>query len=182
MTLAKLTQLFIIGAVLTGCAATNALSGEKTDKSHAAHAHNKPTPYDAAADAKSDVETALTASTADGKMTIIAMGANWCHDSRAFAAQFEKERFASLLADDYRLLYVDVGKKDRNIDIARAFGVDSIVGTPTVFIVSPEGKVLNLDTAPTWRNAASRSEDEIFEYFEAYTQDGANSTDKAAPE
>lgn len=66
------------------------------------------------------------------------------------------------------MTYVDVGKKDRNIDLAREFGVKSIVGTPTVFITDSDGQVLNLETAPTWRNAASRDEDAIFDYFRGY--------------
>ena len=48
---------------------------------------------------------------------------------------------------------------------AQRFGLDNIVGTPTIIVTNTQGDVLNFDTAPTWRNAASRSEDEVFEYF-----------------
>lgn len=119
-------------------------------------------------DARSEVDAALAAAKASGKNAIIVMGANWCHDSRALAGWFETPRFAELLSEYYIVQYVDVGMKDTNLDIARSFGLDGIVGTPTIVIISPEGSVLNLDTAPTWRNAASRSEDEIFAYFDSY--------------
>ena len=76
-------------------------------------------------------------------------GATWCHDSRALAAHFEKPRFQSLIRDNYKLVYVDIGQKDRNIDLARKFGVDDIVGSPTVFVTNSQGQVLNLETAPT---------------------------------
>lgn len=134
------------------------------------HAHDQPRPYDASRDAKADVKGALEKAQANGKMTIVAMGANWCHDSRGFAAQFEKDRFKPLLKDHYELVYVDVGKLDRNIDIAQGFGVDAIVGTPTVFVVGTNGDVLNLDSAPSWRNAHSRTEDEVWDYFHGFTQ------------
>lgn len=142
-------------------------------------AHDEPRPYNAENDAKADVAAALETAKAEGKMTIVAMGANWCHDSRGLAAQFEKERFAPLFKDHYELVYVDVGEKDRNIDIAQNFGVDAIYGTPTVFVVDTDGTVLNLDTAPTWRNADSRSEDEIWEYFHGFTPD-ADTKNEAA--
>lgn len=159
----------LVAVALVGCSSLEA----KTDDHGHHKVHAEYTPYDASSDARADVNAALVASKADGKMTIVAMGANWCHDSRGFSAQWDKARFKSLLDDHYRLLYVDVGKKDRNIDIAQDFGVDNIVGTPTVFIVSASGEVLNLDTAPTWRNADSRSEDEIYDYFNAYTKNRA---------
>lgn len=115
--------------------------------------------------AQTQVEQALSTAAETGKHTIIVMGANWCHDSRALAGWFQTPRFETLLSQNYVVRYVDVGQKDVNIDIAQGFGLDEIVGTPTVIVTDSAGVVLNLETAPTWRNAASREEDAIFEYF-----------------
>ena len=68
----------------------------------------------------------------------------------------------------YETVYIDVGHRDKNIDIAQRFGIAEIKGTPTVLVLSPDGKLLNPDSAPTWRNAASRSEDDVFAYFEGF--------------
>ena len=133
-------------------------------------AHNEPTPYDAAADARSDIAETLAAAKAENKKALLVFGANWCHDSRALAAHFEKPRFQTLISENYKLAYVDIGQKDRNIDLAQKFGVDDIVGSPTVFITNSNGQVLNLETAPTWRNAASRHEYAIWDYFNGYAQ------------
>ncbi|NNE57288.1 MAG: thioredoxin family protein [Hellea sp.] len=133
------------------------------------HDEDEPRPYDADADAHQDVEDILARARANDKLAIIAMGANWCHDSRGLAARFEDPDFrAQNITPYYELLYIDVGRKDRNIDIAQRFGVEEIVGTPTVFIVTSEGEVLNLDTAPTWRNAASRTDQETADYFREF--------------
>ena len=136
------------------------------------HTEDEPRPYDAEADAEVDINHTLVAAKEEGKLAMLLFGANWCHDSRALAAHFEKPRFQTLLNSQYKLAYVDVGQKNRNIDHARKFGVDDIVGTPTIFITNSEGEVLNLDTAPTWRNAASRNEDDIFDYFREYAHGG----------
>ena len=153
---------------LTACttAASAAPEGHKTDAHKAAH--DEPRPYDPMADAEIDINTALVEAKEEGKLGLLVFGANWCHDSRALAAHFEKPRFQTLLRSHYKMTYIDVGKKDRNIDLARKFGVDNIVGTPTIFVTNSEGKVLNLETAPTWRNAASREEDAVFNYFRDY--------------
>lgn len=173
MTLTRGFIVILSTFIIAGCATSDVPSA----KPHHKAAHNEPTPYNPLADAQADIDTAMQQSMTTGKMTIIAMGANWCHDSRALAAQFEKPRFQTLLQDHFSLVYVDVGKKDRNINIAQKFGVESIVGTPTVFIIGANGKVLNLETAPTWRNAASRTENDIFTYFANFSEKTSSQND-----
>ena len=131
----------------------------------AEHPEARPFDPDPSLVAQDAVDEALADSALSGKHAVIVMGANWCHDSRALAGWFETPRFEAMLQDNYTVRYIDVGQKDRNIDVAQRFGLDEIVGTPTIIVTNTLGVVLNLDTAPTWRNAASRAEDEIFDYF-----------------
>ncbi len=131
----------------------------------------EPRPYDETRDAKADVNATLMKAQAEGKKAIIVMGANWCHDSRDLAAHFMTPRFEKLLSEHYEYVYVDMGIRNRNLDIAAQFGVKKVEGTPTVIITDSNGKVLNGSTAKTWRDAASRSDDEIYEEFEDYALD-----------
>ena len=133
-------------------------------------ADNDPRPFDKDRDASSDVDATLFAARKADKNSLIVLGANWCHDSRALAGHFAKQRFQTLIDREYELVYVDTGQKDRNVDIAQRFGLDSIEGTPTVFIVSPDGEVLNLDSAPTWRHAATMEEDDVHRYFRDFAK------------
>lgn len=127
--------------------------------------HPEARPFDRERDAQADLDIALQKAAESGNNVLLVMGANWCHDSRALSGWFASPRFKRMIADQYELVFVDVGYKDRNIDIARSFGIETIKGTPTVLVVSPEVEHLNPQTAPTWRNAASRSEEEVFDYF-----------------
>lgn len=52
--------------------------------------------------------------------------------------------------------------RGRNPDVAKRFGFKKIKGTPTIAVVDAQGRVLNRKAAPKWRNAASRSDDEIY--------------------
>jgi thiol-disulfide isomerase/thioredoxin len=132
-------------------------------------AHPEAKLYDATRDARADVSAALTRAKAANKRVILVMGANWCHDSKALAGWFESARFKAMLMPLYEIVYIDVGKpqlrEGRNIEIAQGFGIKKIKGTPTVLILSADGMLLNKKDAPTWRNAASRSEDDIFRSF-----------------
>ena len=129
---------------------------------------DEPQPYDKTRDARADVDETLFAAKSADKHAIIVMGANWCHDSRALAGHFLTPRFQTLFEGHYEVVYVDMGIKDRNLDIAADFGIDKVEGTPTVIVVNAGGDVINLDTAKTWRNAADREEDAIYNEFASF--------------
>ena len=57
-----------------------------------------------------------------------------------------------------------------NLHIARRFGVDDLPGTPNLLVLSSDGTLLNRDTATTWRNAASREGDAIYDELAALAQ------------
>lgn len=122
--------------------------------------------YDAAANAAGNVDAALARAAGNGKRVLLVMGANWCHDSTALAGWLETPRFATLVAERYELVFVNVGMPQtgdgHNLDVPRRFGLAELPGTPALLVLTPEGKAVNLDTAASWRNAASRSEDAIF--------------------
>ena len=131
--------------------------------------HPEARPFDQSANATEQVNAALARARISGKRVIVVMGANWCHDSRGLAGWFAQPGFAAMLEPKYEIVYVDVGQKDRNIDIARRFGIKSIKGTPTVLVLSPRGKLLNRRSAPKWRDAASREDEDIFAYFDQFS-------------
>lgn len=127
--------------------------------------------FDATRNANDDVKAAMQRARRANKNTMIIFGANWCHDSRALSGHFEGQRFATLWDKDYEKVYVEVGQKDRNLDVAARFGLDGIVGTPTVLILDPRGNALNRDSAVHWRNSATLTEDAIFDYFDSFARE-----------
>lgn len=147
--------------------ATAAPQGAWAERNAADHPEARP--FDETADAAAAVDAALVRAQETGKRVILVMGANWCHDSRGLAGWFAQPRFAAMLQARYELVYVDVGQRDRNIDIARRFGIEAIKGTPTVLVLSSSGDLLNRRSAPKWRNAASRREGDIYAYFDQFS-------------
>lgn len=124
-------------------------------------------PFSESAAAGAAVDAALARAAASGKRVILIFGGNSCHDSRGLAGWFATPRFAAMLRPRFEIVWVDIGRdNDRNSDIAARFGVAPVTGTPTVVIADATGRVRNAADAPTWRNAASRSENDIYAYFE----------------
>jgi thioredoxin-like negative regulator of GroEL len=142
-----------------------ALAGCMTTPDAAAPAHPEARSYAVVPDAMADVDGALARASASGKRVLLVLGANWCHDSRVLAGWLETPRFAALVAERYELVFVNVGMPQtgdgHNLAVAQRFGLAELPGTPALLVLTAEGAPVNLDTAASWRNAASRSEDAI---------------------
>ena len=132
---------------------------------HGGHDYPEATSYTVSDDAMGDVDAALVRAGESGKRVLLVMGANWCHDSRALAGWLESDGIAPLVEREYELVFVNVGMPQRgdghNLGIARRFGLDDLPGTPNLLVLSASGELVNADTATSWRDAASRSEEAI---------------------
>ncbi|TMM45840.1 thioredoxin family protein [Qipengyuania marisflavi] len=161
--------LVVATSLLGGCAAADQRVAQT-----AAPAHPEARSYDAASDASADVDAALARAAQSGRNVLIVMGGNWCHDSRALAGWLETPRFAALVEQNFDLVFVNIGMPQtgdgHNLEIARRYGLEELPGTPNLLVVAPDGTLLNPDTATSWRNAASRSEDAIFTELQSFAQ------------
>jgi hypothetical protein len=128
---------------------------------------DEPRPFDEARNAMADVDAALAAASRRGVNVFLVLGGNWCHDSRSLAQKLAQADVRAALDAGYELVFVDVGRRDRNLDVPRRFGVQTLLGTPTLLILAASGELLNADTAHDWRNAAERTPAELKAYLEA---------------
>lgn len=118
-------------------------------------------------DPGAQVDAALARAQERGTRVLLVLGANWCHDSRALAGWLATDRFRALVAERYELVFVNVGMPQtgdgHNLALAERFGLTDITGTPSLLVVTADGRLLNGDTARSWRNTASRSESAIYD-------------------
>lgn len=158
---------------VTGAAVDAATpDGDKDEKDRhgrdSDHHDDDPRPFDATRNAMMDVDIALQGAAISRRNVLLVLGGNWCHDSRGLAAKFQEPELAEVIAEGYELVWVDVGFRDRNLDVAARFGVMELFGTPTVLILSPEGALMNADTVHDWRTADSKPYGDTLVYFQRY--------------
>jgi thioredoxin-related protein len=103
-----------------------------------------PLPYAENADADREVARAKARANAKGKRLLIDLGGNWCADCRVLAGIFELPEVRSFLQRHYEVVTVDIGRLDKNQQIARHYGIDKLKGVPALLIVDPRtDKLLN---------------------------------------
>ncbi|MEO1136172.1 MAG: thioredoxin family protein [Pseudomonadota bacterium] len=161
------TTAGVTGAAV-GVAVPGGDEGHDEKKNDDRHHDDDPRPFDATRNAMMDVDIALQGAKVSGRNVLLVLGGNWCHDSRGLAAKFNEPELAAVIADGYELVWVDVGYRDRNLDVPQRFGIMELYGTPTILILSPEGELLNSDSVHDWRTADSKPYDETLVYFQRY--------------
>jgi protein disulfide-isomerase len=127
-------------------------------------AHAEPA-YDEAADARQDIQQALAQAAVAKVPVLIVFGANWCPDCRVLDLSLKSGAAAPLIARDFRVVKVNVGRFDRNVDLAASYGVPLKKGIPAVAVVSPDGKLLFSTSGGELADARSMGEQGIYAFF-----------------
>jgi thioredoxin 1 len=101
-----------------------------------------PSVYDEKADAHAELDAALRRAAAEGKRVLVDFGANWCGDCLALDRNFHRPENQALLAADFVLVHVEIGRFDKNTDIAKRYGVPLNKGVPAVVVLDGKGRVV----------------------------------------
>jgi len=136
----------------------------------AATLYAAPLPYDEAADAKTDVKHTLADAKKANMPVLVIFGANWCEDCRALDKALHEGRNAELVNREFKMVKVDVGRFDKNLDVAKAYGDPIKKGIPGAAVLSPEGSVLYITKLGELADARHMSETGIYDFFHAVTQ------------
>jgi hypothetical protein len=102
-----------------------------------------PPLYNPTADAKAQIAAALKSAREDGIRVLITWGANDNELSKTFAAARRNRDLATFFADEYKVVNVDVGNLEKNLDVAQAYGVTLNAGSlPALAVLDADGNVL----------------------------------------
>src|SRR5271157_5278779 len=95
--------------------------------------------FDEKADAHQQIAAAMAAASKSGKNVILDFGANWCGDCHALEAQMHKPELAAIIEKNFVVVSVDVGKMDKNVDLAEKYHVPLKKGIPALAVLEPHG-------------------------------------------
>ena len=129
-----------------------------------------PLPYDESADAKAAVQQALAAAKESRTPVFVIFGANWCEDCRALDRAIQSGKSAQLLAREFKVVKVDIGNFDRNLDLVAAYGNPIKKGIPAAVVLSPNNEVLYATRSGELADARRMSESGIYDFLRKVTQ------------
>ena len=128
-------------------------------------------PYDEKADAKADVHQALTRAVGSHHSVLVVFGANWCPDCRVLDATVKQGQTAELVGKNFEVVKVDLGRYDKNVDLATSYGVDVKKGIPTVALLSARGEVVYVTKSSELADARHMGDDGILRFFQKLVAD-----------
>jgi hypothetical protein len=143
-----------------------------------------PKTYNETADAKAQIAAAITAANVDDIRVLINWGAN--DDDRCIkfsqvlrAPEVTKTRYS---ADEYKIVNVDVGHLDKNLDLARTYGVTLGHGElPALTVLDQTGKAIARTSASALSSATDPTGFDPLKVAAFLTTNQAPAPDAVAP-
>ena len=103
---------------------------------------SKNGPYIESADARADIKLALAESKNSRLPLIIIFGANWCSECRALDKALSVEKGSKKITTEFKLIKVNIGNFDTNLDVANDYGNPISGGIPGAALLSPDGNLV----------------------------------------
>jgi thioredoxin-related protein len=99
-------------------------------------------PYEDDGDASSKVASARQSAIDAQKFLMITFGANWCLDCRTLHHHLSSPEVRTFTADTFDFININVGKFNRNVELANELGIDLRRGIPVAVVFGPDGQVV----------------------------------------
>jgi thioredoxin 1 len=131
-----------------------------------APAQPNPRLYRADANAAEEIRQALAAAGKQHKNVLLDFGGNWCLDCHVLDNAFHQPRIAPLLDSNYILVHVDVGRYEKNLDLAKKYHVDLEKGVPSLAVLDAKGNVLY--ATRDFERARVMSEEDVIQFLDKW--------------
>ena len=128
--------------------------------------------FDEKADAHQQIAVAIGEASKTGKNVILDFGANWCGDCHALEAQMQGPELATLIAKSFIVVNVDVGRFDKNLDLAQKYRIPLKKGIPALAVLDPHGNLLYSQDQGQFEDARHMTYEAIKAFFERWKPKG----------
>jgi thiol-disulfide isomerase/thioredoxin len=127
--------------------------------------------YDEKANADQLVDDAMARAKKTHKLLLIDEGGNWCPDCVVLHNLMLVPAMQKFMDAHYVVAMVDVGKFDRNPQIAARYGyAERLKGVPTILVVNPgTNKVINSEQVFALSNAGHQTPQDLADYLPRWT-------------
>jgi thioredoxin 1 len=121
--------------------------------------------YDEGANAKAEITKALAQAEQAKVPVLVVFGANWCGDCKILDMAFKSGSSAPLINKSFKVVKVNVGRFDQNVDVAERYDVPLKMGIPAVVVLAADGSVTYSTRAGELADARKMGESGIYDFF-----------------
>lgn len=127
-------------------------------------------PYNESANPKDDIAAAVVTAKAQNVPVVLVFGANWCPDCRGLSELLEKSPSAKKFLQDFKIVKINVGNFDTNLDITKQYGNPIEIGIPGAAFLASDGKLLSVAKAGDLSKAQRQGDAAVYNFFKKMTQ------------
>ncbi len=121
--------------------------------------------YSSTADPKADIAAALKQAKAQKKRVILDFGGDWCGDCQVLDIYMHQSPNAELLSKHFVVVHIDIGRMDRNVDVAAKYKVPIQKGVPAMAVLDANGKLLYSQENKEFENMRSMRSSDVTEFL-----------------
>jgi thioredoxin 1 len=124
-------------------------------------------PYNESANAAVDLQRALAVAQANSNNVLLVFGANWCPDCRDLDKALNGSSHA-LIAGHFQVVKIDVGRFDKNLDLANQYGNPIRMGIPAVVVLTADNRIVYSSRGGELANARKMGDTGIFDFLSSH--------------
>jgi len=130
--------------------------------------------YDEKADARAEIKEALEKATLEHKRVIVVFGANWCYDCHVLDKAFHSSELAPIIAANYEVVHVDIGKGKKNQDLMMKYDVPMQRGIPGLAVIDADGKLVYSQKNGEFENARALAPNDFLAFLNKWKPGAAS--------
>ncbi len=137
--------------------------------------------FNPTADAKEGIAAAVKKARHDNKQVLVMFGGNWCEWCHKLVASFNDPKTARMLRYEYVLVTVDIGKWDKNQDIAKKYEAEiRTEGVPYLTVLSGDGNPVAHSATKPLRTGGNIDPSKVWAFLEKHRAEPLDAADVLA--
>jgi ketosteroid isomerase-like protein len=119
-------------------------------------------------DARAEIASGLRTAAATQKRLLLVFGGNWCFDCHVLDEAFHSPEIAPTLNASFVVVHVNIGRFDKNLDIAEQYQVPLTKGVPALAVLDSAGRLIFSQQGGEFEDARSMAPEGILAFLDKW--------------
>jgi thioredoxin 1 len=115
--------------------------------------------------ARAEIADGLRRAAATKKRVLLVFGGNWCFDCHVLDEAFHSPEIAPTLKSSFVVVQINIGRSDKNLDIAEQYQVPVTKGVPALAVLDATGKLIFSQQDGAFQDARSMAPEDILAFL-----------------